>query len=116
MARTRRHTRMRDVLTIRRPDTTAQNQFGGVTQGSYSTVATIRCTATQYSGDSDYRDYNQDTEEQEWELLIRKKSLPALTGNELFVLETPSVTMKLNSKIEQDERTLRLRCSTITTF
>ena len=113
MARTRRHTRMRDVLIIRRPSAVSQNSFGGITQASYSDVATIRCSATQYSGDYGLRDYNKDVGEYDWELLVRKKSLPTLVGDEIFVLETPSITMQLNSKIEQDERTYRLRCSSV---
>lgn len=113
MARTARHTRMRDVLIIQRPSTTAQNAFGGITQGGFTTVATIRCSATQYSGDASHRDYNQDETEQDWQLLVRKKSLPALQGDEQFVLETPSITMKLSSLVEQDIRTYRLRCTAI---
>ena len=113
MARTARHTRMRDVLTIQRPSTVSQNQFGGVASGALAVIATIRCSATQYSGEAEYRDYNEDVQNEEWELLVRKKSLPTLDGSEVFVLETPSLTLKLNSKIEQDERTYRLRCSAI---
>ena len=113
MARTRRHTRMRDVVTILTPDNTAQDDFGGITQGDYVVSAVIRCAAVQYSGDSDYRDYNQDVSQQDWELIVRKKSLPALSGNEIFALQTPAINMKLNSKVEQDERTYRLRCSSL---
>jgi len=103
---------MRDVLTIQRP-TTAQNEFGGNVASSYTTIATIRCSATQFSGDASYRDYNQDETEQDWQLLVRKKSLPALDGSERFSLETPAISLKLNSLVEQDIRTYRLRLSAI---
>lgn len=113
MARTRRHTRMRDVLIILTPNTTAQDDFGGITQGNYVASSVIRCSATNYSGDSNFRDYNQDASEQDWELIIRKKSLPTLSGNEIFALQTPAINMKLNGKVEQDERTYRLRCTAL---
>lgn len=113
MARTRRHTRMRDKLTILSPATSTQNEFGGITQDTFVTLATIRCSATQYSSDFTLRDYNADVREQDWELIVRKKSLPTLTGDEVFVLETPNISMKLNGLVEQDERSYRLRCTAL---
>jgi len=113
MARTARHTRMRDVVSIQRPTSNSQDQFGGISQDGYTEVASIRCSATQFSGDTNFRDYNKDITEQDWQLLVRKKSLPSLVGDEIFVLETPALTLKLTSKVEQDIRTFRLRMTAI---
>lgn len=113
MARTRRHTRMRDKLTILTPDTRAQNEFGGISNGSYSVLAVVRCSATQYHSDNELREYNAEAQKRDYEFLIRKKSLPTLTGDEVYVLETPALAFKLNGIVEQDIRTWRLRCSAL---